>query len=166
MTHIYTKTIFLLFQEKLAQSSYYVSSRKSAYEGVKTYIVTRFDTGKTYHRQRELNYYRAIDFIACSCKTFEFEVYPCRHMLGFMLRKQVMLLPDQYIVSRWTQNVKVTPVFEPTTTSMGGQSLISRHGMLAHTAAELVDKGALTDARTRLIMDGFQNLKNTGKSYG
>lgn len=159
MASIYTKTIFLRFQTKLAQSTYYLCSKTSTYEGLKTYSVMSFEKGKTYDRQHEVLHYMMTDIITCSCRTFEFEGYPCRHMLSLMIKKQVMLLLNHYIVRRWTQTAKAIPIFEPITDPSTGHSLISRHGMLSRTASELVDEEALTDARTTFLMDGFRDLK-------
>ncbi|KAL2524908.1 Protein FAR1-RELATED SEQUENCE [Abeliophyllum distichum] len=74
-----------------------------------------------------------------------------------------MLLPEKYILRRWTKHAKQAPVFDPTTglsvDNSSGQSLISRHGMLAHAASELVDDASLTDARSTFLLSEFQNLR-------
>ncbi|KAL2484853.1 Protein FAR1-RELATED SEQUENCE 5 [Abeliophyllum distichum] len=59
--------------------------------------------------------------------------YPCRHMLCYMKKKQVMLLPEKYILRMWTKNAKQARVFDPTTGSYvhtnPGHSLMSRHNI-------------------------------------
>ncbi|KAL2531149.1 Protein FAR1-RELATED SEQUENCE [Abeliophyllum distichum] len=98
-----------------------------------------------------------------SCRTFEFEGYPCRHMISFFLKKkQVLLLPDKYILRRWTKNAKVVAVeYSSASISDGGScssSLFSRHGMLAHKSLLLVDDASLTDACASLLMEEYATL--------
>ncbi|KAL2512336.1 Protein FAR1-RELATED SEQUENCE [Abeliophyllum distichum] len=94
---------------------------------------------------------------------FDFDGYPCRHMICYMKIKQVMLLPEKYILRRWTKHAKQAPVFDPTTglsiDNSSGQSLIFRHGMLALAASELVDDASLIDARSTFLLSEFQNLR-------
>ncbi|KAL2486090.1 Protein FAR1-RELATED SEQUENCE [Abeliophyllum distichum] len=74
-----------------------------------------------------------------------------------------MLLPEKYILRRWTKNAKQTRVFDPTTGSYvhtdPGHLLMSRHNMLSYAASDLVDKGSLTDARSTFLLSEFQNLR-------
>ncbi|KAL2475581.1 Protein FAR1-RELATED SEQUENCE [Abeliophyllum distichum] len=73
-----------------------------------------------------------------------------------------MLLPEKYILRRWTKNAKQARVFDPTTGSYvhtdPGHSLMSRHSMLSYAASDLVDEGSLTDARSTFLLSEFQNL--------
>ncbi|KAL2517281.1 Protein FAR1-RELATED SEQUENCE [Abeliophyllum distichum] len=73
-----------------------------------------------------------------------------------------MLLPEKYILRRWTKNAKQARVFDSTTGSYVhtdlGHSLMSRHSMLSYAASDLVDEGSLTDARSTFLLSEFQNL--------
>ncbi|KAL2531961.1 Protein FAR1-RELATED SEQUENCE [Abeliophyllum distichum] len=81
---------------------------------------------------------------------------------SYFKKKQILLLPDKYILRRWTKNAKVGAQHDPSTSiSDGGSSstsLMSRHGMLAHKSSLLVDVAALTDARTSFLMEEFDSL--------
>ncbi|KAL2499549.1 Protein FAR-RED IMPAIRED RESPONSE 1 [Abeliophyllum distichum] len=81
---------------------------------------------------------------------------------SFFKKKQVLLLPDKYILRRWTKNAKFVAVEYPGgSMSDGGSSsssLLSRHGMLAHKSSLLVDDASLTDARTSFLMEEFATL--------
>ncbi|KAL2534907.1 Protein FAR1-RELATED SEQUENCE 5 [Abeliophyllum distichum] len=163
MVRVYTKKIFLLFQTEIDQSHYYVCSKKSSSVDSKVYTVERVEQGKTFDRHRMLTHDTGIDYISCSCRTFEFEGYPCRHILSYFKKKQILLLPDKYILRRWTKNAKVGAQNDPSTSiSDGGSSstsLMSRHGILAHKSSLLVDAAALTDARTSFLMEEFDSLQ-------
>ncbi|KAL2479306.1 Protein FAR1-RELATED SEQUENCE 5 [Abeliophyllum distichum] len=163
MVQIYTKKIFFLFQNELVQSNSYIYSKRSSSDEAKVYAVQRFEPGRTSDRTRQVNYFSSTDYISCSCRMFDFEGYPCRHMLCYMKKKQVMLLPEKYILRRWTKNAKQARVFDPTTGSYihtdPGHSLMSRHSMLSYAASDLVDEGSLTDARSTFLLSEFQSLR-------
>ncbi|CAH9099441.1 unnamed protein product, partial [Cuscuta europaea] len=42
----------------------------------------------------------------CSCHLFEFRGIPCRHFLMVLIRHDVKVLPDCYIMSRWRRDIK------------------------------------------------------------
>ncbi|KAL2486806.1 Protein FAR1-RELATED SEQUENCE [Abeliophyllum distichum] len=71
-------------------------------------------------------------------------------------KKQVLLLPDKYIVRRWTKNAKENIVFSEEGSS--STSLMACHGMFAHKSLLLLDDAALTDARTTFLIEEFKIL--------
>ncbi|KAL2461525.1 Protein FAR1-RELATED SEQUENCE 5 [Abeliophyllum distichum] len=134
-------------------------------------FVTRFNMALRHQRHEELvaNHVDISEQPRLTSKfqmehqmTFEFEGYPCRHMISYFKKKQVLLLPEKYILRRWTKNAKVHVCEDPSTgISDGGgssTSLMSRHGMLAHKSSLLVDDAALTDARTTFLIGEFESL--------
>ncbi|KAL8487829.1 hypothetical protein ACS0TY_024225 [Phlomoides rotata] len=159
MSSIYTKTIFLLFQKELQDSMTYVCRLISSTNETLVYTVERFEKGKTFNRQRKLTHHVSGALVSCGCQLFEFEGYPCRHMLFWMRVTQVMLLPDNYITQRWIKKAKFLEVDGLTPALVEGQSLISRCRSLAHIAIQLVDECSLTEARTNFLIEELQNLK-------
>ncbi|KAL2460235.1 Protein FAR1-RELATED SEQUENCE 12 [Abeliophyllum distichum] len=162
MVKIYAKKILLLFQTEVDQSNYYICSKKSGSVNAKVYMVERNEHGKTFDRHQLLTYYVGNDFIFCSCRTFDFEGYPCRHMVSYFKKIQVLLLPEKYILRRWTKNAKVGVCGDTSTGIFDGgsssTSLMSWHGMLAHKSSLLVDDVALTDACTTFLIGEFESL--------
>ncbi|KAL2511846.1 Protein FAR1-RELATED SEQUENCE [Abeliophyllum distichum] len=73
-----------------------------------------------------------------------------------------MLLPEKYILRRWTKNAKQARVFNLTTGSYvhtnPSHLLMSRHRLLSYASSDLVDDGSLTDARITFLLNEFQNL--------
>ncbi|KAL2534966.1 Protein FAR1-RELATED SEQUENCE 5 [Abeliophyllum distichum] len=53
MVQIYTKKIFLLFQNELVQSNSYICSKRSSFDEAKVYAVQRFEPGRTSDRTRQ-----------------------------------------------------------------------------------------------------------------
>ncbi|KAL2467223.1 Protein FAR1-RELATED SEQUENCE 5 [Abeliophyllum distichum] len=163
MVRIYTKKIFLLFQKEIIQSNKYICTKKVSSGKIKQYSMQRFESGSNFHRQRQLTYYIQTDYVSCSCRTFDFEGYPCRHMVCFFKKKQVLLLHQKYILRRWTKNAKVGISYGDSDHIYGEEegadkSLMARHGLLAHKAAILVDDASLTDARSTYLLGEFENL--------
>ncbi|KAL2503603.1 Protein FAR1-RELATED SEQUENCE 5 [Abeliophyllum distichum] len=160
MVQIYTKRVFLLFQTEVVKSNLYICSKRETFSHMKTYVVQRLESGQNVDRPRELQYYTDTDFVSCSCRTFEFKGYPCRHIVCFLKKKQVLLLPDKYILRRWTKNAKmVNTGFENNIREDSSiQSLMGRHGLLSHKAQALVDDAALTDARCAFLIGEFETL--------
>ncbi|KAL8527975.1 hypothetical protein ACS0TY_005692 [Phlomoides rotata] len=97
MSSINTKKIFLLFQKELQKSMTYICTLISETNKSKVYMVEQFEHEKPFNRQHILTYHISSDLISCSCQLFEFEGYPCRHMLCWMKVMQVMMLPDKRI---------------------------------------------------------------------
>ncbi|KAL2481622.1 Protein FAR1-RELATED SEQUENCE [Abeliophyllum distichum] len=73
-----------------------------------------------------------------------------------------MLLLDKYILRRWTKNAKIGAVYDDAACSSfdegSSQSLMARHGMLAHKASLLVDDASLTDARNNFLLGEFDKM--------
>ncbi|KAL2532451.1 Protein FAR1-RELATED SEQUENCE [Abeliophyllum distichum] len=118
-----------------------------------------------FDQHRELTYYTANDYVTCSCRMFEFNGYLCRHMLRYLKKKQVMLLPDKYILRRWTKKVKIGSIYDDTACLSfdegSNQSLMARHGILAPKASLLVDDACLKDARSNFLLGEFDKLHQT-----
>ncbi|KAL2497982.1 Protein FAR1-RELATED SEQUENCE [Abeliophyllum distichum] len=115
----------------------------------------RVEHGKTFDRHRQLTYYPVTDLICCSCGTFDFDGYPCHHMISYWREKKVLLVLDKYILQRWTKNAKVSYVGDSKLTfrtdDCSSKSLMSRHGLLAHKASLLVD---YADRCAKHFLDG------------
>ncbi|KAL2465993.1 Protein FAR1-RELATED SEQUENCE 5 [Abeliophyllum distichum] len=162
MVKIYTKKVFMLFHNEVVKSNLYICSKKETFSHMKTYVVQILEHRPNFDRPRELQYYTDTDFVSCSCRTFDFEGYPCRHMICFLKKKQVLLLPEKYILQRWTKNAKIDSACETNASNYRDDSfiqvLMGYHGMLSQKAQVLVDDAALTDARSTFPLDEFEML--------
>ncbi|CAH9052566.1 unnamed protein product, partial [Cuscuta europaea] len=72
----------------------------------------------------------------------------CRHILIWMRLKQVLLLPEKYILHRWTKKAKINPIYQPATNSFVGKKLWTRRVKLRLSAFEVVDMASLTEERS------------------
>ncbi|KAJ8643000.1 hypothetical protein MRB53_004748 [Persea americana] len=66
----------------------------------------------------------------CSCKKFEFEGIPCRHVLSIMVRLNIRYLPERYILKRWMKGVTKVNSIDNDGVDSGSHdsdSLMARH---------------------------------------
>jgi hypothetical protein len=63
-------------------------------------------------KQREVVYHHSDHIAHCSCKMFESEGMPCRHILFILKGKGLNKIPSHYIVNRWTKLATSKPIFD------------------------------------------------------
>lgn len=82
----------------------------------------------------------------CSCQMFEFEGIPCTHLLCILKQERIFILPEQYILRRWSIQVRkgsacYMRLFERTVSF--DDSLVARHGDLLYYATMVVDESSM-----------------------
>ncbi|XP_042398920.1 protein FAR1-RELATED SEQUENCE 5-like [Zingiber officinale] len=106
MVKLYTKKKWMEFQSEISEiQCYYVQQASMGVDSV-VYHVMKFQSSSS-SKPRVLTHDKQKDNIFCSCRKFEFDGIPCRHMLAFFRINQVFHLPDKYILKRWTRDEKV-----------------------------------------------------------
>lgn len=80
---------------------------------------------------------------------FDFEGIPRRHILAFFRVKQIMQLPKEYILRRWTRFSRVR---KERYKVQGGtdNSLIMRHTGMFKLASALIDEAAISPDGTAM----------------
>ncbi|GJX29873.1 FAR-RED impaired response 1-like protein isoform X1 [Tanacetum coccineum] len=105
----YTNAIFKLFQDKLRGMLFCNYSLLKTYDTTSVYHVTDIVERKHGLKKRvvyNVSYNVVGCDIKCSCHLFEFRGIVCRHMVKFLIEKDVKELPSRYILSRWRKDVK------------------------------------------------------------
>ncbi|XP_022849843.1 protein FAR1-RELATED SEQUENCE 5-like [Olea europaea var. sylvestris] len=88
---------------------------------------------------------------------------PCRHLLAYFRIKQILKLPTQYILQRWTKHTKVGQVWEKDHEELNdipNQSLMSRHSNLSQLLSVVIDNASLIEEGTNLLRNGFKDVHN------
>lgn len=101
---VYSRKLFLIFQEELFCSQKYKAS-KDREEGMKKIykVVPHGKESPIYEVSLETTEKKAI----CTCHMFEFIGILCRHILTIFVKKSLVdFLPPHYILERWTINAK------------------------------------------------------------
>ncbi|KAB2002651.1 hypothetical protein ES319_D11G079800v1 [Gossypium barbadense] len=106
---VYTRKLFLVFQDEIYESLV-LAVKSSLDDGLsKTFEVARFDEE---HKVYRVGINIADQIASCSCKMFEFEGILCRHVIAVCKATNIFLLPQHYILKRWTKNAKEEAKFD------------------------------------------------------
>lgn len=98
---IYTRTVFDVFQDEFVESLGYFTDRIE--DGViRKYNVTKDENVGTFIVTHDSSEERT----SCSCCKFESCGILCRHILRVYLTVDVRVLPEHYILKRWTKDAK------------------------------------------------------------
>lgn len=101
---VYIRKSFLMFQEELFNSQKYKASKIREERGKKIYRVATYGReSPIYEVTLELFEKKA----TCTCHMFEFVGILCRHILQVFVKKYLVnILPQHYVLERWTINAK------------------------------------------------------------
>ncbi|GER46977.1 FAR1-related protein [Striga asiatica] len=99
--------------------------------------------------------------LSTSCQKFNDMGIPCRHMLYMMQVMQIKLLPEEYILSRWTQEVG-SPISFQTVASpiIQARGYIERSRGLSEKWKWLIEKAALTEKSTIILHKMFEEAES------
>ena len=112
---IYTHEIFYIFQSELWNSCVNCGIEGTKQEGDNLifYILDNVVVNKTkVTKHREVALSLSNNIAHCSCKMFDSEGIPCRHILSVLKGKGFSKIPSHYIVNRWTKLATSRPVFD------------------------------------------------------
>ncbi|OMO50171.1 Zinc finger, PMZ-type [Corchorus capsularis] len=107
---VYTKTIFNLFQDELVQSNQFIKEKISKDGSCYEYkVLSSFDSRDSFLVRIDLS----SKVGTCQCNLFEFKGILCRHILAIFHIKNVVEIPNHFILKRWTKEAnKGNGVFE------------------------------------------------------
>ncbi|XP_042458601.1 protein FAR1-RELATED SEQUENCE 5-like [Zingiber officinale] len=162
MVKLYTKKKWMEFQSEMSESHGYYVQQASIGVELMVYHVMNFQSCSS-SKPRVLTHDKEKDYISCSCKKFEFEGIPCRHMLAYFRINQVFHLPDKYILKRWTRNAKAGAMYalwKQNFIDDPERFLTSRHSKLSYKVSVLIDDASLTDEGTNFLNEQFDCIYN------
>ena len=165
MAETYTRKIFYTFQQELWNSFFYDIELVRENSDHFVYTVKRQDESSC--RIREIVFKKELDFTSCSCKKFESEGIPCRHILAYLNHMQVRSLPNQYILKRWTQTAKCNKViyeYGLEINDFSDKSFMLRRMRLFQLATCVIDKAACTEDASKILEDILNNAILDNKS--
>ncbi|KAL8511137.1 hypothetical protein ACS0TY_017817 [Phlomoides rotata] len=142
--NLYTWRVFLKFQGELVETLANPATLIDDSGTVTTYKVAKFGEELKAHTVK----FNAIETKAtCSCRVFEFSGIICRHVLSVFRAKNVLMLPSEYVLKRWTRNAKTGGEESIAESAFGllnnyQESQIVRHDNLRQEAIKYVEEGA------------------------
>ncbi|KAL3624704.1 hypothetical protein CASFOL_031372 [Castilleja foliolosa] len=143
--NLYTKRVFLKFQGELVETLANPATVIEESGNVTIFRVAKF--GEEQNNGHMVRFDSLEMKATCSCRLFDYSGIVCRHVLSVFRAKNVLMLPSEYVLRRWTRNAK-TCVGE----SMGEmgfesgsdfqESRMVRRGNLRQEAIKFVEEGA------------------------
>jgi len=100
--------------------------------------------------------------VSCSCKMFESDGIPCRHMVAYFFFMQIRRLPDQYILQRWTKSTKASSVREDLCEGVKeicDTSLLVRRSKLFQRSSNVIDEAVLTEDGTEIVEEALESAE-------
>nr|GMC88176.1 protein FAR1-RELATED SEQUENCE 9 [Ipomoea batatas] len=142
--NLYTRRIFMKFQAELVETLANPATKIDDSGTTTTYRVSKFGEEHKAHTVR----FNDLEMKAnCSCLMFEFSGIICRHVLSVFRAKNVLTLPSQYILKRWTRDAKISGGVTPDERALelpnsAQESLTVRYNNLRREAIKFVEEGA------------------------
>lgn len=172
VSELYTRKIFMRFQEELVGTLTFMASKADDDEDTITYLVSKYgEDHKAYFVKFNVLEMKA----TCSCQMFEFSGLLCRHVLAVFRVTNLLTLPTHYVSKRWTRNAKSSVVLEERRTDAYTNYLEShtvRYNTLRHEVFKFVDDGSKSsesyDVAVNALREAFERVsyatKNNGKN--
>lgn len=109
--NVYTHNNFYIFQEELWSCCVdCVITKLYEDDGIREFTIQ--DKGKEcYKSTREVIYYSSTYEAKCSCKMFQLEGIPCRHILVALKGDFLKEIPKSLLLNRWTKTATRQPIF-------------------------------------------------------
>ncbi|KAL6209159.1 hypothetical protein ACLB2K_020102 [Fragaria x ananassa] len=163
MREVYTKEIFLRFQDQVVKSTAYLKCetlKEDEHECV--YTVLRAADDEQSWKVRQIIHDKVSGFAKCSCGGVEVEGIACRHIIFFLRSINIVHLPNEYILDRWTKNAKVGRVWDNDgieVRDVGDKSLMMRYIQLSQLSQVVLDEASLSEESTKYLTDGLHSLR-------
>ncbi|XP_065852230.1 protein FAR-RED ELONGATED HYPOCOTYL 3 isoform X2 [Euphorbia lathyris] len=107
--------------------------------------------------------------VACICRLYEYKGYLCRHALVVLQMCQQSVIPPQYILKRWTKDVKNRHFLGEEPEQL--QSRVQRYNDLCQQAMKLSEEASLSQESYSIAFRAFEeafgnciSANNTNKS--
>ncbi|KAF8403065.1 hypothetical protein HHK36_011159 [Tetracentron sinense] len=153
----YTKTMFDLFDEQYLKSLDYLVFHRGDEGDISYYHVRKIDEQK----EHIVMYLNSETTITCSCKMFEFEGILCKHILSTLRVRNILQIPEQYLLKRWKRDSNKGL---PSTHNVGSQQTwILRYNTLCLKAIRFAEEGvkneSLYEVALGYIDEAFKKMK-------
>ncbi|KAK3212476.1 hypothetical protein Dsin_017182 [Dipteronia sinensis] len=154
---IYTRYLFSLFQDEIFESLVLAVKHSEDNGGTSTYEVARFDEEhKVYFVALEVSEQAA----TCSCKMFEFEGILCRHVIAVFKATNIFMLPEHYVLKRWTKNAKDEEAVLSVETQGNSQTgKNSYYDVLYQEASKCAEEGMASDHSFKVALNALREAR-------
>uniref|UniRef100_A0A803PZF9 SWIM-type domain-containing protein n=1 Tax=Cannabis sativa TaxID=3483 RepID=A0A803PZF9_CANSA len=157
--NVYTPAVLRMFEVDFSKAYSCVMELIAELGVMREYKLT--PNGKSFHHT--VKYDSSTDTAICSCKKFEFARILCSHILKVFSFHNIVKIPSQYILKRWTKHAKMgvtSSTFEIKQGDDPKASLALRYQDLSRSYTHIVTKASVTEKAYKLARDGFKRLSD------
>jgi hypothetical protein len=169
---VYTKSVFLKFQQELIDASVCTAEAVKEEGNVSIYKVIKSGGSE---KPSTVHFSSSENSATCSCQMFEHFGIICKHILAVFAARGVSALPAQYFVKRWTKNAmdrsssekvdEISRVQEPkedqrNSTEDGVHSPTWRYNSLCREALRYAEEGSSSLEVYIVAMQALQEAAN------
>lgn len=154
VSSIYTHTVFKKFQVEVLGAVACMPKKEAQEEMVATFRVSDFEKNMDFN----VSYNEPTSEVTCICRLFEFKGFLCRHAMIVLQICGLSSIPAQYILKRWTKDVKNRGL---TLMSEGGEQLqyrVQRYNDLCQRAIKLGEEGSLSQESYNLAIGALEEV--------
>ncbi|XP_020262730.1 protein FAR-RED IMPAIRED RESPONSE 1-like [Asparagus officinalis] len=153
MVDIYTNEIYYKFEAEVCDSFNYKLQFVRATDNQSVYQIQRKKLATS--KVREIVYDKDLDLVSCSCKKFESGRIPCTHIISYLMKIDAEILPDKYILKRWTKSAKLGTVYDDKSMQISpDNSYLLTRSQFIQSSLELVDKSLVCEETKKIFTDG------------
>lgn len=138
MSQVYTHEIFKKFQVEVLGAAACHLKKENEDELATIYAVKDFEDDQNY----VVEYNESKSDIYCSCRSFEYKGYLCRHGIVVLQMSGVFSIPSKYILQRWTNAAMSRHIVGERLDEV--QSKVRRYNDLCRRAIILGEEGSLS----------------------
>lgn len=150
MSLVYTHEIFKKFQVEVLGAAACHLKKENEFETTTTYEVKDFEDNQNFMvewNESKLDIY-------CSCRSFEYKGYLCRHAIIVLQMSGVFSIPSKYILQRWTNAAKSRHAISERLDEM--QSKVRRYNDLCRRAIILGEEGSISQESYNMALSAIQ----------
>ena len=157
---LYTRKIFSVFQDEVFESLVLAVKLCGDDGGTTRYEVATFEEE---HKVYFVDFNISEQIASCSCKMFEFEGITCKHILAVYKATNVFILPQRYILKRWTRSAKDEAILDEFSSvdnpnsSQKGKNL--QYNILYQEAIKCAEEGMASDRIFKVALNALREAR-------
>ncbi|CAH9137704.1 unnamed protein product [Cuscuta epithymum] len=159
---VYTNSVFKKFQVEVVGAVACIPKEQKRDEKTVTYKIQDFEKSQEF--MVTLNEVKSE--VSCMCRLFEYKGFLCRHCMVVLQLGGIAIIPQQYILKRWTKDAKARYLMIDG--AEGVHSRVQRYNFLSQQAMRLAEEGSLSQESfifaLRSLDETFGNCVNVNSA--
>ncbi|KAE8734752.1 Protein FAR1-RELATED SEQUENCE 4 [Hibiscus syriacus] len=150
---VYTHEVFKKFQVEVLGAAACHLKKENEDQMLTTYSVKDFGDNQNYM----VEWNESKSDIYCSCRSFEYKGYLCRHAIVVLQMSGVFNIPSKYILQRWTNAALSRRPISQKLDEV--QSKVRRYSDLCRRAIKLSEEGSLSQESYNLALSALKEAR-------